>query len=291
MTENLDYSPLKHFHWYKTIHNMLRKAPLYVLLLTIVFVLFRLFIKQSWGDGGNDISYSYSGYGNGSLVVIFWLWVAGPFLLTMTLMSRAITRFTKINHLSDNSKYLLTSHTNTGPNVLSSINSLRLISSNSFKGSNGISTMRACGDMHGVWYEFFVRYYKSGVYLLRSRKTDLVICLKFGKPLPHVIFDRKAGIFNDNLISTMSRVEDVGLGGMMSTIYDIYIDRNDTLDAFVVWTPDLLQMVYNDLNYCDLEMKNDSLWLIWHDVKVDDTAAKVLFLSAELIAAKLRQKL
>ena len=139
------------------------------------------------------------------------------------------------------------------------------------------------GQVGNVKFSFFMRAYnEGGVLRWRERKMDSIIRFELPAHLPHIIINARENekARRSNMTSVMDKAVKFQFEGADSLHYDAYTTKGKELEAFHIFTPDVLATLYDTLPMADLEISDNYVWVVQRYVTVNDKTARQLFTGA-----------
>ncbi len=157
----------------------------------------------------------------------------------------------------------------------------------SFKGKLlSSSTLPIVGEIDGVKFCYFMRSYKEGGLLRwRERKMDSLMRLQLSSNLPHIIVNLRDNekTRRSNMTSCMENAIEFQFEGTSGVYYDAYTANGNQVVALQVFTPDVLEVLYNKIPNADIEIYGSYVWVVERHTVVNDKTARQLFEGAFLL--------
>lgn len=151
----------------------------------------------------------------------------------------------------------------------------------SFKGKAlSTSMLPIAGEIDGVRFHFFMRAYKEGgVLRWRERKMDSLMRLELPSNLPHIIVNARENekARRSNMTSRMENAIKFQFEGISGAHYDAYTENGNQTAALQVFTPDVLDVLYEKFPLAGVEVYGSYLWIVQRYMVVDDKTAQRLF--------------
>lgn len=235
--------------------------------------------EQTYG-----FSYSFGGESDWSGVIIWFLIAAGiaQWILTFVAMGVAWDNFAKANGF----KMMST----TDPHAVQ-----KAMSVPSFQGKLFKSGMPPITGRYGVHtFSLFSRQYKEGgVLRWRERQMDTIVVLDVPASLPHIVINARGNerARRSNLSKSFPQENKFQFEGAMGSRYDVYAKPESRVTALQLFTPDVLQVLYDKLPNADLELLDDKLWIVQRYGVLDDKLAQTMLQAGDSLYGELEKQL
>jgi hypothetical protein len=268
----IDFSELKHYSRVFRIYIWLKRTRMIVVRLLLLALL--VFIAITFLDG-KDHSYSSSGTSiafDPLFLLIFWF---GAKMVLLSSMSASWQKFATKNSF--------------GVQQVLSTSSKMYIPS--FRGKHlGMSLFPIVGSVDGRQFGFFTRIYKEGgVLRWRERKMDTIIWYDLPKALPHIVVDSR---YNErarrsNMTKHYDKERLIHFEGTTGDKYNVYTGVGNEVAALELFTPSVLDVLFQQLPQLDIEVKDRTIWFVWRYGVLDDRLAANLFSVSSALMAQL----
>lgn len=239
-------------------------------------------------EGAEEKTYSYSyefgGESDWSGVIIWFVIAAGfaQWILTLVAMGVAWDNFAKANGFKMMDA--------TDPVAVQ-----KAMSVPSFKGkwlNRGMSPI--IGKYGDHTFSLFNRQYKEGGLLRwRERHMDTIVVLDVPANLPHIVINARGNerARRSNLSKSFPVENKFQFEGAMGARYDVYAKPESRVTALQLFTPDVLQVLYEKLPNADLELLGDKLWIVQRYGILDDKLARTMLEAAAALYDELEKQL
>jgi hypothetical protein len=239
-------------------------------------------------EGAEETTYSYSyEFGGESdwTGVVIWLLIAagvGQWILTWVAMAVAWDNFAKANGFKMMDA--------TDPVAVH-----KAMSVPSFQGklfSRGMSPI--IGKYGDRTFSLFSRQYKEGGLLRwRERQMDTIVVLNVPANLPHIVINARGNerARRSNLSKSFPQENKFQFEGAMGNRYDVYAKPESRVTALQLFTPDVLQVLYDRLPSADIELLGDKLWIVQRYGVLDDKLAQTMLQAGDALYSELEKQL
>lgn len=140
----------------------------------------------------------------------------------------------------------------------------------------GISSW-VSGEIEGVQVYMTLRFYRQGG-VLRRRKIhgDTVLGLKMPIEAPWIVIDSHAREATkiSNITGDLPSTDSFQFEGVHGKDWTVYTARENRVQALAMFSPEKLEVLYEQLGGVDIEMDGDMMWLVWRGVVVDSKTSK-----------------
>jgi hypothetical protein len=219
-----------------------------------------------------------------SISWVFWLPIlifVVPFVLTSVTMSYAWDRFAKVNGFTQL------------PPVDPHTRSIMKVPS--FQGK---LLAMSLGPIQGAYkdhpFALHSRQYKEGGLLRwREKQMDTVLTMLLPVTLPHIVINARGNerARRSNLSKSFPSENKFQFEGTMGSRYDVYAKPESRVTALQLFTPDVLQVLYEKLPNADLELLDDKLWIVQRYGVLDDKLAQTMLQAADSLYDELEKQL
>lgn len=282
----VDFSPLQKFASTFRFFRIVKRVKMIIVRLTILAII----IAVAWGafwlisrinaatdaiEAGATMSettsetHSYSSSGSYDLSLLFFISIvtyfgSGPLL--MILLSQSWARFAMQNEFQE----------------ISDINTMKaLLEVPGFKDKIvALKLPPIGGRLNDIDFVFFMRMYKEGgIIRWRERRMDTIIRTQLPVNLPHIVINATA---NENLRRTNMTDKPVEsevfqFEGPLGKNYDVYAARQNQIIALQLFTPDVLEILYDELPRADVIIKDNNMWVLFRGQVASDENTSRLF--------------
>lgn len=301
MQPDIDFRSLRTFSklfvFFRTLRRVRMIAVRVVLVLGLIALIAAMIWYYFWAmeavsspplEGAEETTYSYSyefgGESDWSGVVIWLLIAAGlvQWILTFVTMGVAWGNFAKANRFQ----------------MMSTADPIELqkaMSVPSFQGklfNRGLPPIM--GNHGNLKFSLFSRQYKEGgVLRWRERQMDTIVVLDLPASLPHIVINARGNerARRSNLTKSFPAENKFQFEGAMGSRYDVYAKPESRVTALQLFTPDVLQVLYERLPNADLELLDNKLWIVQRYGVLDDKLAQTMLQAADVLYGELEKQL
>jgi hypothetical protein len=240
-------------------------------------------------DTTHSYSYYYEVNPDGKTYDISWVFPTlmlvffGPFIITMVVMSSAWNRFARANGftvLSDGQ---------------SQTQAMAVMKVPSFRGKLlATSLMPVQGKYKEMNFTLHTRQYKEGgVLRWRERQMDTVLTLLLPADLPHIVINARGNekARRSNLSKSFPAEHKFQFEGPLGANYDVYAEPTARIVTLQLFTPDVVQVLYDKLPTADIELQGDKLWIVQRYGVLDDQLARTMVEAADGLYIELEKQL
>jgi hypothetical protein len=137
------------------------------------------------------------------------------------------------------------------------------------------------------------QYKEGGVLRWRERQMDTVLTLILPATLPHIVINARSNerARRSNMTKSFPAANKFQFEGAMGAKYDAYTKPESRVIALQLFTPDVLQVLYDRLPSADVELLGDKLWIVQRYGVLDDMLAKKMLKAADALYAELEKQL
>lgn len=138
-------------------------------------------------------------------------------------------------------------------------------------------------------------YKEGGILRWREYKLDLALRIEPDPAVavPHIVADATArdDLQESNLQRKLSDYVAFQAEGSAGAAYRLYAQKEHTVDALAILTPDVLQELLDFLPGADVEFKDGSIWFFYRNFQLTDENLQKLFNGTMLVMAELDKQL
>jgi hypothetical protein len=299
MSDSLDFRPLATYSKFFVFFRLVRRIKMVVVRVFWVAVLAAVITGLVWAyiwanqmldnppaDTETTTSYSYEFGGDNKTYDISWILpvLFGIFVLPKVIswyaMGSAWDGFAKKNKLK---------------HVTDMADTLSVMNVPSFKGKLlSTSLTPLTGVYDALQFTLFTRQYKEGGLLRwRERQMDTVLTLTVPANLPHVVINAKGNerARRSNMLASYPSEHRFQFEGPLGSKYDVYADPDSRIVALQLFTPDVLQVLYEKLPKADVELQGEKIWIVQRYGILDDELAELMFGAAESLYGELEKQI
>jgi hypothetical protein len=264
--ETVNFAPLKRYSFVFRLYIWLKRLRMILVRLLIIALLLYLLTSK-------EVSISYSSENPLYLNPIFWIfvWVTSNMILFNSI-SKSWNNFASSNGFIAIRKNTMQIGRNS---------TLKEMTVPSFKGKLlGFSAYPVIGEVESRKFGFFTRLYKEGgIFRWRERKMDTVLWVHLKKRMPHIVVDSK---FNErarrsNLSISYSNESLINFEGSTGDKYFDYSAPGNQIATLQLFTPDVLEVLFDRIPTVDIEMKGKRVWFVNRYAVLNDKVAKEMF--------------
>ena len=156
-----------------------------------------------------------------------------------------------------------------------------------------VSMSPIIGTLEAGAFGLFARHYKEGGLLRwRERQMDTVLWFDIDPTIPHIVINARANerARLSNLSRRLPSEQKFQFEGAKGALFDAYVAKESRVDALQLFTPDVLEVIYEQLPDIDIEIKDGTIWFVWRYAVLNDTIAKTMFTSASVFMAELKKQ-
>lgn len=301
MQPNIDYTPLATFSKLFVFFRTLRRVRMVAVRVVLVGGLIALIAWMIWLYGAametvsqvpdessseQSFSFSYRSSGESDPIgVIIWLVIVAGIaqsILTIIMMGAAWDKFAAVN----------------GFRVMDTTDSLAFQKATTVPSFEGKWLKRAMSPIIGRYgnhtFSLFSRQYKEGGLLRwRERQMDTIVVLEVPANLPHMVINARGNerARRSNLSKSFPQENKFQFEGAMGSRYDVYAKPESRVTALQLFTPDVLQVLYDKLPSADVELFGDKLWIVQRYGVLDDKLARTMLEAGDALYSELEKQL
>jgi hypothetical protein len=300
MSNSVDFTPLatysRFFLFFRLIRRIKMIAVRVVLALGLLAVVggmiwWYIAINKALDDPKTDMSethtYSQSYSFDSDEHDIDWIFsliffaIFGPWLITIVTMSSAWTKFAKVNNFT----------------LLESVSDKARAAVNvpSFRGkllsTRLVPIEGLYGNLHFILHSR--QYKEGGVLRWRERQMDTVLTLLLPADLPHIVINARGNekARRSNLSKSFPAEHKFQFEGPLGANYDVYAEPTARIVTLQLFTPDVVQVLYDKLPTADIELQGDKLWIVQRYGVLDDRLARTMVEAADALYIELEKQL
>ncbi len=278
------YDALKTYSTLFTVYKWTKRIRMIAFrLLLLAFMLFTTYLLVAEKTYANYLEGSVSFNPLGLVLVWFLLKIA-----LLSFMQHSIEEFVKAN----NGFSLATLSFSERKDPKSPMSRMNVPS---FRGKPlRVSMSPIVGTLEAGRFGLYARHYKEGGLLRwRERQMDTVMWYELDETIPHIIINARANerAKVSNLSANFNESWKFQFEGAEGATFDAYVAREHRITALQLFTPDVLAVLYEKLQFVDIEIKNGTIWFVWRYAVLNDKVTKTLFESTGELMKQLQKQI
>jgi hypothetical protein len=301
MNDSIDYSPLALYSKLFLFFRLIRRIKMIVVrilwALVVIAILGAIAFYYIWANQQLDkpvtdregYSYSSSYRSDGETYDVSWVLPTllligfGPFIITMVMMGTSWSRFAQANGFK-----ILSEEKSRGQ-------AMDVMKVPSFRGKLlAVSLMPIQGRYKNMDFTLHTRQYKEGgVLRWRERQMDTILTLLLPADLPHIVINARGNekARRSNLSQSFPAEHRFQFEGPLGANYDVYAEPSARIVTLQLFTPDVVQVLYDKLPTADIELKGGKVWIVQRYGVLDERLARTMVEAADELYGQLEKQL